>query len=206
MSLRTIPKEGPQKKVTLEGLAHLAKVKEVVDMVRAAQNTQRRIVSLTDIPSNERFGDQDFLPAPELYAVCVELINRFESQLSHLSNIALEVLWKKEGGKSKGREVWGRTQQASGLVAYYSEQAFIIWIAADHTAAQFFTDAMFQALLFHEMSHISWDPEEGKCSLRGHDFEGFVSELAAFGAWDLNLKTMASQAQQLDLFGPKAEG
>lgn len=174
--------------------------------LRTVSKIERKIIALANIPSEGRFGDQDFFPAPELYAICIELINEHGAQLGHLANIALEVLWKKEGGKSKGREVWGRTQQASGLVLYYSKQAFIIWVAADHTAHQFFTDWMFQALLFHEMSHIAWDPDEGKCSLRGHDFEGFVNELAAFGAWDLTLKTMASQAQQLDLFEKKAEG
>lgn len=171
---------------------------------KTISRTERKILTMNDIPSEKQFGDQDFKEAPELYAVCVELINTYESQFSHLANAALEVLWKKEGGKSKGRPVLGRTQMASGLVGFYSAKAVIIWIAADHTAASFFTDQMFQALLYHEMRHISWDPEDGKLGLVGHDFEGFVSELAAFGAWDLTLKTMVSLAQQLPLF-EKAE-
>ncbi len=173
--------------------------------LKAVSRIGRKILTLQDIPDEKMFGDQDFQEAPELYAICVELINAHEAQFSHLVNAGMEVLWKKEGGKSKGRAVLGRTQMASALVGFYSDKSVIITIAADHCANAFFTDQMFQALLYHEMCHISWDPKDGKLGLVGHDFEGFVSELAAFGAWDLTFKKMVGQAQQLPLFKDKKE-
>ena len=168
--------------------------------LRVVSKTERKIITINDIPSKEMFGDRDFIKAPDLYALCMDLINKHETQFSHLVNVAIEVLWKKVGGKSKGRVTLGKTQAATGLVGYFSECAFVIWIAADHCQEASFSDQQFQALLFHELCHISYDPEDGKLSLQGHDFEGFVSELRAYGAWDLTLKTMVSQAQQLSLF------
>jgi hypothetical protein len=158
------------------------------------------------VPEERQFEEtgegQDFLHAPELERICRELMDTHPHVFGHLQQMKLTVLWKKTGGKTKGKLTLGKTQAANGLTKFLGATDFIICLSADHLhrGTGLLQRAYAEALLGHEMLHIGWDPDEGKIVMRDHDFVGFHAELTLFGAWDEDLTEAAASFTQLGLF------
>lgn len=160
---------------------------------------------LVKIPEDHHFIDEegnetDFLMAHELRGIAVQLINRHETRFSHLANAQFCVLWKRSGGEKARKATLGQTQRAGGLVRFFAETEFVIWLAADHLRTLEVTRQQLEALLFHELCHIAWDPQRGRRMLVGHDFQGFLAEVKEYGAWISDLEAAAKVMQQLPLF------
>jgi hypothetical protein len=138
-------------------------------------------------PDNHFTDDDDFLPAPELEQIGRALIARY-SEIQFLANASIEYRWKRKGGKSKGKDVYGTCVKTSGLVRHFSECTFVIWIAADHVRESFFDNLQLEALLHHELLHATFEVDdktgEMKWAIRGHDDEVFLDELRRYGAWN----------------------
>jgi hypothetical protein len=126
--------------------------------------------------------DADFMHAPALAACAAWLIESY-SELSHISGADVKYLWKKVGGASKGHLTLGKCVKASGLVSYFSDAAFIIWAGADNCREEELSTRQIEALVYHELKHITQDPETKALVLVGHDWEGFVSEVERYGQW-----------------------
>ena len=161
--------------------------------------------SMVKIPEDPAFIDEEgneteFLMAQGLRGICVELINRHETRFSHLATAQFCVLWKRSGGEKAGKATLGQTQRAGGLVRFFAETEFVIWVAADHCRTLEVTRQQLEALLFHELCHIAWDPQRGRRMLVGHDFQGFLAEVKEYGAWISDLEAVAKVMQQLPLF------
>lgn len=159
------------------------------------------------VPSEGDFGGADFLPDASLDEIGGDLIEMYPNDLGHLADVTISYLWRRKGGKKAGAPIMGKAVKPSGLLTAFTTAEAVIWLAADHVDEAEYTQRQIQALVFHEMSHV-WieepDPDdEGgarKIVMRGHDFEGFKSELRAFGAWEEMLQEAASAFKQAGLF------
>lgn len=155
-----------------------------------------------EVPSENEFGTDTHLFAPELVDIGKDLIDHYDD-FSHLvdNDARIDFLWKKKGGKTDGMNTLARIQQPKSELQFYSKKDYILWVAADH--CYFFNKFMVTAVVFHELLHTKYDEFEGRFELRGHDFEGFKREVETFGYWRESIKTMAEafeRAKQPELF------
>lgn len=72
---------------------------------------------------------------------------------------------------------------------YFSVSTWVICLGADWCREREFTEDQVEALLYHEMLHMTLketdEPgEEGKPAIRGHDYEVFDAEIRRYGFWD----------------------
>lgn len=164
------------------------------------------------VPSDAEFGDDGFFASASLAHRAELLEQRHPGLFGHLADLKVVYLWKKTGGKAKGKVVYGKTVKASGLAKHFSEQAaFVIWLAADHCRGATYTERQLEALLFHEMCHttvVEADEETGRGggpALVPHDVETFAAELEVYGLWDADLRDVAPAFRQAGLFEPADE-
>lgn len=156
-------------------------------------------------PKEANEDKADFLPAPDLEAIAADLIQTCP-ELAHLADLTLVYLWKRKGGQSQGKVNFGFCQKASGLVKFFSEATWIIWLAADHVNAYEMTRRQVEALLHHELLHAGEEvDEEGKKKpvVAGHDFDGFSHNVERYGLWNQDLRVARRAFEQLPL--PAAE-
>lgn len=158
------------------------------------------------VPPDGSFpDDDDFLPAPEITTIGDALIVRCR-ELAFLHDADITYLWKRKGGKSKGKPIFGMCVKPGGLTAHFARCHFVIWIAADHLRESGFTNFQLEALVYHELLHTDSEIDdneksptygEAKFILRGHDNELFVDELTRYGAWHHAHKAAADAWNQL---------
>jgi hypothetical protein len=160
----------------------------------------------TSVPGQDSFLDKfdevtEFQPVNKKIRDLVDdLINKHKLSAR---NVTLDVLWKRKGGTGGGRETWGKCIKLSGPAKYYGGGTeFVIWIAADHLEAARITNYQLEALLYHELLHITEvEDEDGnaKAILRSHEFEGFIAEIAEYGSWKSDVKRAANAFKQAPL-------
>lgn len=158
-------------------------------------------------PDGEFTGGDDFLAAPVLETIGGSLIATCE-ELSILQAANITFRWKRRGGKSGGRAVWGRCTKAAGLVKHFSGSEFVIWVAADHARENRLTNRQLEALLFHELKHIELKVNEDPTSphygeetlgMRAEDAAVFYDELVRYGAWEPGLDRVFNAWRQLPI-------
>lgn len=142
--------------------------------------------------------DADFLEAPALAERAERLIDEYP-ELQFLGGEPIAYLWKRKGGASAGRSTLGKCVLSSGLMRYFSNTAWVIWIAADHVREMEFSDDQIEALVYHELLHCTLRGEDDRPAVRGHDFEAFRSEIRRYGTWKLDLKSAADAFHQIPL-------
>lgn len=142
------------------------------------------------------FGTAEFKPDKALKALAGTLIDR-HPDLAHVKMLDVRFMWKRKGGESGGKAVYGKCVKPGGLLRHALSAAdFVIWLAADQ--CQGFTRHQVEALLYHELCHIGRD-EDGKRSLVPHDVEAFASEVREYGLWMSDLRTFGKAVRQLAL-------
>lgn len=159
-------------------------------------------------PQAAQFKDEDgeevdFIAAPDLEEIGLRLIQDYE-ELQHLRELTVIFLWKKEGGAQHDRARLGQCQKAGGLVKYFAEAPWVIWLAADHCETHQLTRQQVEAAMFHELLHAGEaEDKEGnkKAKLIGHDAEMFCGEVKRYGAWKSDLRQAARAFEQGRLFG-----
>ena len=182
---------------TGESVTLTAKTAERIDRALAAMPLSA--------PSESQFGeDDDFIPSAALTERAMALARRHRGLLGHYEGLSVLFLWKRTGGKSKGKGVFGKTVKPSGLLKHFAQTEFVIWLAADHCREARYGDREIEALLFHEMNHIGMSDEddEGNPSvpvLVPHDVEMFRSEVEVYGLWDEQLRDVAPAFKQAAL-------
>lgn len=160
-------------------------------------------------PSQGRFEGADFLQAPELERLVRDLVERHPA-FSHLRDARFKVLWKRKGGAGKGKATLGKTQKPSGMLAYFAEFDFVIWVAADHVKGHQFSQQQIEALVYHELCHCGWEENEddeavalgapeGRYVVEPHDVESFAAEIRTYGLWKQDLQEMGEAVRQLRL-------
>jgi hypothetical protein len=151
-------------------------------------------------PHSEYAPLRDFLPAPEVAAIAQVVIAAHVGKLRHLLpplNQQVEYLWKREGGESAGRSIFGKCTKASGLTTAFTDATWVIWVAADNCFG--FTNRQMEALVFHELLHTNID-DKLKPKLRGHDVEEFMDVIAEYGFVFADLRRLRDTVRQLPLF------
>lgn len=158
------------------------------------------------VPADKEFEVQatDFLLAADVEILAGDLIERYP-ELRKLQEASIGYCWKRKGGESGGSSVFGKCTKPSGLLAFYTERHFIIWLAADHCREWEFGDRELEALLYHELCHaeLTEDEETGekKAKTIAHEVEMFVSELDRYGLWHNSLKRAKYGFDQVTLSG-----
>jgi hypothetical protein len=174
-------------------------------MVAEANEVKPRV----RVPGGSRFLDEDsrvldFIRADDLAGLAAYL-SRTKPSLNHLMGARIEYLWKRKGSRSRGKAQLGNCQKASGLVGYYSESDFVVYLAADTCGT--LTAEQIEAALFHQLSHIALKPvdpdaeDEEELVLASHDVEAFAAEVQEYGLWSPDLAAYDHQTRQLKLFG-----
>lgn len=169
-----------------------------------ATTARRRLVdgrdgdTLAPVPTDDSFLERDYLDGGPLEAILEALIAAFP-EFAHLQDASVGVLWKRKASKKGGKVGGGTCQRVSGVLGYFTAHEFLVAIAADYARDRALTAWQLEALVYHELDHIVADPESGKLGLRGHDFEGFRSELARYGTWHTDLSAAGRVFAQLGL-------
>lgn len=139
----------------------------------------------------------EFTPAPDLAQIGNELMDK----ALHLPpELQVTFLWKARGGSSSGRDVLGKCQKPGGLLAYFSETHYVVWLAADHIDGLPMSRFQVEALLYHELLHIDVEQDEDgalKCSMRGHDLEEFRDVVSRYGFWKEDVAGFVRTVQRL---------
>lgn len=154
------------------------------------------------VPSESDFADgDDYLDDELLDALFLAVVGRYEA-LGHIEQhgISVRAVWKKKGGKSKGKLVYSGTTQPAGLFAHFCRFDFVVWIAADNVELESWTTVQISKLLYHEARRIAWDPgddeHDPQAVLVKPDLELFYGEIADVGLWNRALDTLARDFQQ----------
>jgi hypothetical protein len=193
----------------MSGIETVTVTTEGGSVTASGEDFERTVHSLVDKrlggkplapPSEQDFGESDFLEGLNLTPIGDDLITR---HFDELENFTIEFLWKKRGGKVRGQPRFGGAQQPTGLLGYFCTADFVIWLAADTVRDAHWTSNEIEAALFHELCECGAD-DDGNPKLVWYDFSGFTREVEQYGAWTSHLKDMANVVQ-LALFD-KASG
>ena len=163
---------------------------------------ERRRTLPARIPSESEFTSE-FLASAHLDDLAQELIEQYD-ELEHLQEVRIRVCWKQKGGAKAGKSVLGKCSKPSGLLLFFSELDFVIWLAADHCRDWNFTNHQLEALVYHELCHAGVefdDDDQPKYGLLPHDVEMFTSELDRYGLWMDDLKRAKHAFDQVTLPG-----
>ena len=155
------------------------------------------------VPRHDQFVDDfgepiDYLHGGDIEEIANALIATEAPELRHASHARIRYLWRRQGGGSHGRVVLGRCHRASGMLRYWADCDFVISLSADHLRDMQATAYQVEALVYHELLHITTDMY-GRLTLRGHDWEGFVLEILRYGLWKADLEQIGDAVQQLRL-------
>lgn len=114
-------------------------------VIRAVDGATGRIKHLTGddahepdspypVPPPDLFEQNDsrFIAAPDLSVIAAALRKADPDHFHHLASFEIAFLWKASGGGSRGKTTLGRTSKPSGLLHYFADADFVIWLAPDH--------------------------------------------------------------------------
>lgn len=144
-----------------------------------------------DFRTGEEGEELDYLPAPDLETIAKRLI-RDCSEFSHLVDLPIAYLWRKEGGSDRGKAKLGMCTKPGGLLKHFCDSTWVIWLAADVTNLHKLTRRQVEAALYHELLHagegIDGVTGQKVPKLAPHDIEAFGLEISRYGAWKEDLK------------------
>lgn len=153
---------------------------------------------------NDAGDSKDYLAAPDLTPIMHALIAAHD-ELAFLADHRILVLWKRKGGSNKGAPRMGKAQKVSGLASHFTgDYEAVVWLAADHVGDSYLSRYQVEALLYHELCHFDEDEETRELLLKGHDFEGFRSEIERYGWWDEKAAAIADAVQLRLLEEPRS--
>jgi hypothetical protein len=153
---------------------------------------------LLRIPSEEDFGQADYIVSYELDRVVELLIANNPQQFGQLAAFDILTLWKKKGGKSKGKATLGTCSRPSGVVTAFTTAHFVISISADHIRDQGINGRDLEAICAHELMHAGVN-EKGEPEIWPHDSELFAAEIRMYGLVRSDLRLVANAFAQAKL-------
>lgn len=158
-------------------------------------------------PPEMDFGDEDYLPAGNVETVAQWLIGRMP-EFAHLLTARISYFWKAKGGKSGGKVTLGRAQKSSGFTAWVTETDFLMFISADHCRDMSITNYQMEALIYHELCHMSIEEVldkdgeptgETRYAIAAHDVTAFHNEIERYGGWLPELRQNRNTWEQVAL-------
>lgn len=148
------------------------------------------------VPTEDDFSDSPFSEDIRLEKLGEDLIAEYED-FAYIQTAKILYLWKEKGGKSGGKDVLGKCQKPSGLLAHFARADFVIWLGADNVRDRHMKEEQIKALLFHELKHCGFDHETGDFIVVGHEFEGFAREIELFGYWREDIHGIAAACEHV---------
>ena len=112
----------------------------------------------------------------------------------HLANIHVACL-AVESLKSKGMVTWAKIKKASPIEFCLSGADVILVV--NEEVWRDLTRKQRIALLDHEFCHVTWDQDDGKLAMIGHDLEEFNAVVRRHGSWRDSIELFG---EQLELF------
>lgn len=184
--------DGPE--VTFDSVEEMGRSKEFRDGVKAALVEAVGADGVVDLgepgelsrlapPAEIAFMSGEWAESSALEELAEDLIAKWP-ELRFLDGYRIRVLWKENGGDSRGRLTLGKCSKPSGVARYFALCDWVIWLAADHCREMKFTDEQIEALLYHELKHCVLVGKDQKPGIRGHDWEVFGDELHRYGFWN----------------------
>lgn len=143
------------------------------------------------VPAEDRFRGE-YLDAPDLEALAEVVIERHRMDAPEMWHI--RYLWKAEATKA----AMGKCIKASGPLQHLTQADFVIWIAADIPRAESYTRHQVEAVLYHELLHVSVRTDKDgheHPAVRDHDAEVFREELRDYGLYDATLQRTFGQLE-----------
>lgn len=155
------------------------------------------------VPDDATFADGDFLEDALLERMLKA--ERERDEFADVAAVTIGIRWKRIGGKERGNLRLAQISKASPILHHLTDLDFVVWVAADHLRRQTEVAGMVfarlvEAILYHELCHLAYEPEDGVVSLKGHDFEGFIQEIQTHGLWKEELTRVKNTMQQLNMF------
>jgi hypothetical protein len=75
--------------------------------------------TLYDVPKDEEFGDEAWLPAIDLEKIADRLIEK-RPELAHLYDFQTKFFWRRKGGESGGHLTLGKCAKVGGLAKAFA--------------------------------------------------------------------------------------
>jgi len=145
-----------------------------------------------------------YSPAPSVKAIAERLIPLYHADLV---DVRIEYVFRDNNATSAGKEMWGKARKVSGLNAYLAtedtafehgpgdDDFFVVEIAKN--IWQLLTHVQQEALVDHELCHLSIDYNDVKLVIRSHDVEEFGAVIQRHGLWRVDVKQFVDAANQL---------
>lgn len=160
-------------------------------------------------PLSMDFAGDEFLVSHDLRVAAEEMIEEFP-ELNHVKNYRVVYLWKAKGGTKGEKHRLGNCERVSGMKGFFAKADFIIWLARDHAITLDMTSRQLEALLYHELCHVSFevkDNGEEVTKVAQHDVELFYDEIRRYGLWTTDLETAQETFRQARIpFGSISAG
>jgi len=165
------------------------------------------------VPSEDAFNGADFLESDELTALFVDVVDSYDRLRDIIAEHEIDVLalWKRKGGLASGLPVYGRCVKTGGLLSYFAERPFVIWLAADHIASADWTVEQIRRQVYHLSRFIGWrepndtaEDGEGRAVKLRPELMVFEGEVSDTGAWESFRKRVGSEFRQPTLFADGA--
>jgi hypothetical protein len=163
--------------------------------------------TLYPIKSAEEFEEEhlEFWIDPALEEIGRRMIQDVPS-FDFLQEFDIQFVWKRRGGIRNGKLVLGTASLPTGAFRFFANLNGLVQLSADHCRDSQATWQTIEAVVFHELCHFDFDPDNRRLLLKNHDFEGFNAELVRYGAWHGDLARMSATVRQLELFRDEPDG
>ena len=161
---------------------------EFTDLNKGTSSTPVKVPDALD------FGSNEFIEGGVLGFMVTRLIDQNETDLGHLKGLDLTTFWKKQGGKSHGKNRIADVVKPTGLLYYTLEADFVLWLAADH--CQKMTRAELERLVFRHLLRMARD-KDGACAIRDYDFHLFAAEVRKYGTKAEGAQALVNSLRQL---------
>jgi hypothetical protein len=190
-------------------------MKEDSAMTDTLTTTETAVAELDSQPGLPGLPAKDLVAPPhfsaayqagtELRAMAERLIEKHGATFSHLTPLKVDYLWRRKGGKRRGKPNISDCGRPGGLLAYYSQADFVIWIAANHVRELGLSPLQVEARLFRELLRCGVDADTQEPIVYPFDFEGFTRELQNYGPYSADLYRLVETAHVVQLDSPPAE-
>lgn len=202
--------KGPEDEVHAEGAADAPALERLAPPEGSKLIAGGKADEEFPVPDMEEFEDDggnavEFIEAGDLERIAKALISK-RPELKLLRDWTIAYRWKSAGGITGGKLTLGKCVKASGLVKHFGAVDWIVWLGADNVRDMRLTRWQVEALVYHELCHCEVVTNENGSTpkVRAHDFEGFRSEVEAYGLWQADLR-LAAPAFQLHLFDDESD-
>lgn len=164
------------------------------DVVTRTTLTGKIVNEGAHVPFQTSFGERDYL-AGDVYGfdnldeIGYQVVDK-RPRLMHLRELIdagnrVDFLWGKKAPVRAEKVVLGECKRVTGRESFYTGFEWVVIVYAD--ACMFLTNEQLEALVYHELRHITYDTDKEQYKPIGHDAELFFDEMEHYGLWRQSL-------------------